>query len=150
MSHRDNGDVPPSVPRDSRARVRSANPVPSRPVPSRPTESLSRESRAKPGERADVQALRDRGWKRVTAKQRAVLDEVLARHDVTGPAFAAEVIRLTPADADPLDAVMAADRMWQASQRKKADAEEAAARQAKVDEQGPAWLSDLAATKAMP
>ena len=51
-----------------------------------------------------------------------MLDEVLARHDVTGPAFAAEAIRMTPPDADPLTAVMDADRRWQAAQRAQADA----------------------------
>lgn len=122
--------------------------IPTRPDPSRPTESLTRESRAT-SDRPDVQALRDRGWKRVTAKQRAVLDEVLGRHDVTGPAFAAEVIKATPADADPLAAVMDADRLWQASRRAQADADEAAAAAAKTDEAGPAWLTGLADAKAM-
>ena len=89
------------------------------------------DSRAK-ADRPDVQALRDRGWKRVTAKQRAVLDEVLGRHDRTGPAFAAEVIRATPADRDPLAAVMDADRLWQSSERARAEAEERAAAEAKA------------------
>ena len=137
----DGEDVPPSVPTGhrqsptgTRARAsRSANPDPTRPDPSRPTESLTRESRATSG-RADVQALRDRGWKRVTAKQRAVLDEVLARHDVTGPAFAAEAIRMTPPDADPLAAVMEADRRWQAAQRSRADAAEQGWHETKVAE----------------
>lgn len=101
------------------------------------------------GDRPDVQALRDRGWKRVTAKQRAVLDEVLARHDVTGPSFAAEVIKATPKDRDPLTAVMDADRRWQAAERARAEAEEVAAGKAKakdraeVDElfRGPSWMT---------
>jgi hypothetical protein len=110
---------------------RNARPVPS-PVPS---DSPSRENRSTtaeprgPGlngaERADIQALLDRGWKRVTAKQRSTLDEVLDRHDVTGPDWAARVIRNTPADADPLADVMAADRAWQAEQRERADREDA-------------------------
>jgi hypothetical protein len=85
-------------------------------------------------ERADVQALLDHGFKRVTAKQRRVLDEVLGRHDLTGPEFAAEAIRATPADADPLAAVMDADRRWQAAQRARADAEEAGWAGTKVEE----------------
>jgi hypothetical protein len=121
-------NVPPVVraesrqesPRDSRARARGRTPVPSRPVLT-VDESLKRDSA---GERPDVQALRDRGWKRVTAKQRAVLDEVLGRHDVTGPAFAAEAIRATPRDQDPLAAVLEADRRWQAAQRAQADHDE--------------------------
>lgn len=68
-------------------------------------------------ERADVQALLDRGWARITAKQRAVLDEVLGRHDVTGPDWAALIIHATPAEADPLDAVKRADSAWQADRR---------------------------------
>lgn len=123
------GGVPPvvraeshRVSRDSYARAPGIRE--SRPDPSRPNvdESLEREIHG--GERPDVQALLDRGWKRVTAKQRAVLDEVLARHDVTGPAFAAEAIRSTPADQDPLAAVLEADRRWQAAQRAQADTAE--------------------------
>jgi hypothetical protein len=147
------GHEPPNVPAGhrqspsgTRARAsRSANPDPTRPDPTRPTESLRRESRAT-SDRPDVQALRDRGWKRVTAKQRAVLDEVLGRHDVTGAEFAAQAIRATPPDADPLEAVMSADRMWQASQRSKADADEAGWQATKAKEKtelddGPTWLT---------
>ncbi len=102
--------------------------IPTRPDPTRPNESLPERIVARPSRRrADVQALLDRGFKRVTKPQRAVLDEVLARHDVTGAEFAAQAIRATPADRDPLEAVMTADRMWQASQRRQADADEAAA-----------------------
>lgn len=77
-----------------------------------------------PIERDDVRALLERGWPKVTRAQRRVLDEVLARHDLTGPAFAAAAIRMTPANADPLAAVMDADRRWQAAQRAQADAAE--------------------------
>ncbi len=99
-------------------------------------------------DRPDIQALRDRGWKRVSAKQRAVLDEVLARHDVTGPAFAAEVIRVTPRDRDPLAAVMDADRRWQVSERSRMVAEEAAWAKTKQREKdelaaGPSWLNGI-------
>lgn len=125
--------VPPSVPGFHARATRSANPDPTRPVPTRPTESLSRENRGREV-RVDVQALLDRGWKKVTPAQRKVLDEVLARHDVTGPAFAAEAIRLAPADADPLAAVMDADRLWQASQRSKADATDTAWQATKAKE----------------
>lgn len=141
--------------RDSRTRDPGgrARGIPTRPDPTRPDhESLSRDS-ARAGERADVQALRDRGWKRVTKAQRAVLDEVLARHDVTGPAFAAEVIRNTPADADPLAAVMAADRMWQDAERRKADARDADWQATKASEKSQAngrvsWLEDQVAEPA--
>lgn len=75
--------------------------------------------------RADVAALLER-WPKVTAKQRATLDEILGRHDVTGPEWAAAVIRETPPDADPLAAVMTADRTYQAERLAQADADEAA------------------------
>lgn len=85
--------------------------------PSR-TESLSKENRrgraGDDDERADVQALLDRGWKRVTTPQRAILDEVLDLHDVTGPAWAASIIAATPHDRDPLAAVKSAHSRWKA------------------------------------
>lgn len=96
--------------------------------------SRNRSSREAKGERADIAALLERGWKQVTAGQRAVLDEVLGRHDVTGPEFAAEVIRNTPPDDDPLQAVMKADALWQQSQRQRADSEEEAWQDAKAQE----------------
>jgi hypothetical protein len=133
--------------RDTRARARSANPDPARPGPTRPgPESLERGS-ARTGEREDIAALRDRGWKRITKAQRAILDEVLDRHDVTGAAFAAEVIRNTAADSDPLEAVMDADRQWQAIQRRRADAEESQAKADKAQERSEAEtrIAELAA-----
>lgn len=162
-SRSDDDDVPPGVPasvppghppgqggvsrpesqRDSRVRARAGAIAESRPDPTRPIDSLKRESA---GGRVDVQALRDRGWARVTKAQRAVLDEVASRHDETGYAFAAEVIRNTPTDADPLASVMAADRMWQARQRAQADEAERAWAKAKADERDidpdvKAWVS---------
>ena len=108
----------------------------------RRTESLSgRDSSDARDERDDVQALRDRGWKRVTKAQRRVLDEVLDRHDVTGPAFAAEVIRATPADRDPLAEVMKADAAWQDIQRRRAEAEEEAWAKEKAAVAEPDWLA---------
>jgi hypothetical protein len=158
----DDDDVPPGVPasvppghppgqgdvsrdvsqRDSR--TRESRPVPTRPDPSRPTESLERGSAR--AARADVQALRDRGWPRVTKAQRAILDEVAGRHDQTGYGFAAEVIRNTAPDADPLESVMAADRMWQARQRQQADQAEEAWQRTKAEEreQASTVLGDLA------
>lgn len=129
--------VTPLVTRFPARASRSANPGPARPGPV--DESLEREdSDARPRRRrADVQALHDRGWKRVTKDQRRILDEILERHDVTGPEFAAAAIRATPDDKDPLEAVMAADRMWQAAQRRQADADDERARRA-----DPAWLRE--------
>ena len=108
-------------------------------------ESLSRENpdaRARL-RRADIAALHDRGWKRVTKAQRAVLDEILGRHDVTGPEFAAEAIRATPADKDPLEAVMTADRLWQDAQRRRADSDEAAWAETKAEERKPSKLGQV-------
>ena len=84
-------------------------------------------------ERADVDALLER-WPRVTTAQRATLDEVLDRHDVNGPAWAADIIRATPPDADPFAAVMAADRSWQREQRDRVAAEERAWAETKATE----------------
>ena len=79
---------------------------------------------------------------------------MLRRHDVTGPAFAAEVIRATPKDKDPLAAVMDADWMWQASQRARIEAEQKATADAKAKdraevaalfERPPASMRDLIA-----
>lgn len=121
------------------SRARDVARIPARPGPAESNLSGERisDARARP-RRADIQALHDRGWKRVTKAQRQVLDEVLDRHDVTGPAFAAEVIRATPAGRDPLEAVMAADRLWQEARRRQADADEAAAKA--IHEPVPAWL----------
>jgi hypothetical protein len=132
------GDTLRDDPGDS-SRESSANPT--RPNPSR--ESLKRESREsrETSERTDVQALLDRGWKRVTPGQRRVLDEILDRHDVTGPEFAAEVIRTTPPGHDPLAAVMEADRRWQADQRAEADDEERNWQATKAGDRKGSWES---------
>lgn len=135
---------------DSRARVRSrasnVNGERRTPNESLEEEDSSSSPRATRAKREDVQALLDRGWAKVTRAQRRVLDEVLERHDVTGPGFAAEVIRATPEDADPLEAVMDADRRWQESQRRRADADEAAWEQTKADEarDSPERLAEIA------
>ena len=84
-------------------------------------------SRAR-GERVDVAALHARGWKRVTKAQRRILDEIADRHakgDDPGHAFAAEAIRNTAIEGDPLGAAMEADRLWQASRRAKVEQDEA-------------------------
>lgn len=141
----DSVGVPPGQPtghlsrRDSRARdvARDVARIPTRPDPTRPVpdqENLSTRERAGATGREDVAALLDRGWVKVTAKQRKVLDEVAARHDATGYAFAATVIRAAGPEADALAAVMQADRQWQDAQRRRADAEEQAWQQTKDQE----------------
>lgn len=134
---------------------RGANAVTAPPIPSdsdsvrKKNESLSGEDSDARDERPDIAALRARGW-RVTRRQRKVLDEILARHDVTGAGFAAEAIRNAPAGQDPLEAVMAADRLWQDSQRRRADADDQAWQRAKADEANGAgervtWLEEQVA-----
>lgn len=101
------------------------------------TESPSGEDRTKPQpapERADIQALLDRGWRQVTEGQRAILDEVLEQHDVTGPEWAAQLIRETPANVDPLDRVKRAHTAWQWQHRQEADAQEAEAAERRRDQ----------------
>jgi hypothetical protein len=149
---RTNGrNVPPSVQPDGTplshvesqrdSRTRESRPDPTRPDPSH--DSLERDSA---GARPDVQALLDRGWPKVTKAQRAILDEVAGRHDRTGHGFAAEVIRNTAPEADPLESVMSADRMWQSRQRQAADDGDAAWQRTKAEEreQASRVLGDLA------
>ena len=122
-------DVLPSDGRRSGARAR-ANPDPSRRF------SLKEDS---PGSvRPDVAALLARGWRTVTPKQRRILDEIADRHDLSGPAWAAERIASAPPGADPLAHVIALDREWQAERRAEIDADEQRAAEAKADEQAAA------------
>jgi hypothetical protein len=82
-------------------------------------------------ERVDVQALLDRGWRRVTKAQRATLAEIADRH---GEAWAADLIATLADDAEPLAAVMEADRAWQATQVERITAEEQAWEAVKAEE----------------
>jgi hypothetical protein len=61
-------------------------------------------------DRADLEAFLLVRRRAPTAKQRKLLDEILARHDVTGPAWAADIILRHP--DDPIGAVLEADRAW--------------------------------------
>jgi hypothetical protein len=69
----------------------------------------------------DIAALQERGWP-VSEKQRRTLDEIADRH---GREWAADIIRDTPKDVDPLRAVWDADATWQTDKRAKADAADA-------------------------
>jgi hypothetical protein len=55
------------------------------------------------GERPDIAALLNHGWRQVTPAQRHRLDLVATWHG--GPEWAAEVIRRTPLGMDPLSRV---------------------------------------------
>lgn len=76
-------------------------------------------------ERPDIDALR-RHAGRVSKAQIGVLHEILDRHDVNGPDWAADIITTTPKDEDAFAAVMAADRAWRAERRRTAIEQEAA------------------------
>lgn len=104
---RDSGVIPP-LPK----------PLPDRDPPSirRDVETLRR---IDVKTRDDISALEERGIA-ATPRRVAVLDEILERHDVSGPTWAANIIR--NAIGDPFLAVMAADKQWQREQRDRADA----------------------------
>lgn len=85
----------------------------------------SRDSPAPP-ERADVAALLDTGYRRVTARQRTVLDEIADRHRRKGDDgswFAVDAIAKA-GELDPLRAVIAADRGEQEANRRRVAEEE--------------------------
>jgi 5-methylcytosine-specific restriction endonuclease McrA len=87
--------------------------------------SKNRDSPAVP-ERADVQALLDHGYRRVTAKQRTVLDEIADRHRRKGDDgswFAVSAIA-NAGDLDPLRAVIGADRDAQEANKRRIAEEE--------------------------
>jgi hypothetical protein len=71
--------------------------------------------------RPDVAALQSFGYN-VTTKRLRLLDEVAERHDLTGYEWAAKIIRANR--ADPIGAVIEADRVWKAERRSEADAQE--------------------------
>lgn len=80
-----------------------------------------RDSPATP-ERADIQVLLEGGYRRVTAKQRAVLDEIADRHRRKGDDgswFAVKTIATAADDVDPLRAVIVADKAEQAANRRR-------------------------------
>lgn len=58
-----------------------------------------------------------------TPKQRRLLDEVMDRHDLTGPEWAADLIYKHP--DDPIGAVLEADKAWRAERIAAAQAQEA-------------------------
>jgi hypothetical protein len=87
--------------------------------------SKNRDSPAPP-ERADVAALLEAGFRRVTPKQRTVLDEIADRHRRRGDDgswFAVEQIA-GRGETDPLRAVIAADKAEQADNRRRVQDEE--------------------------
>jgi hypothetical protein len=84
-------------------------------------------------ETEDVAALMERGW-RVSEKQRETLYEIADRHDLTGRAWAAAIIRATPSGEDPFRAVLEADRTWQEQRESALTASEKAASRHRLEE----------------
>ena len=62
--------------------------------------------------RADLEAFLLLRRRAPTPKQRRLLDEVMDRHDLTGPAWAADLMMRHP--DDPIGAVIEADKAWRA------------------------------------
>lgn len=72
--------------------------------------------------RADLEAFLLVCRRAPTPKQRTLLDEVMARHDQTGPAWAADLMLRNP--TDPIGAVIEADKAWRAERIAQAQAAE--------------------------
>ncbi len=69
-------------------------------------------ARERPDGRADLEAYLVITRRAPTPKQRRLLDDVMDRHDLTGPAWAADVMYKHP--ADPIGAVIEADKAYRA------------------------------------
>ena len=72
--------------------------------------------------RADLEAFLVITRRAPTPKQRRLLDEMLDRHDLTGPAWAADIMYHHP--DDPIGAVIEADKAWRAERIAEAQAAE--------------------------
>jgi len=72
--------------------------------------------------RADLEAFVVLKRRAPSPKQRRLLDEVLDRHDLTGPAWAADVMFRHP--DDPIGGVIEADKEWRAERIAAAQAAE--------------------------
>lgn len=72
--------------------------------------------------RADLEAFLILRRRAPTPKQRRLLDEVMDRHDLTGPAWAADLMYRHP--DDPIGAVIEADKQWRAMRIAEAQAAE--------------------------
>jgi hypothetical protein len=81
-----------------------------RPKPSRDEPRQAETTRANDDGRADLEAFLVLKRRAPTTRQRQILDDVLERHDLTGPAWAADVMFKHP--DDPIGAVLEADKAW--------------------------------------
>lgn len=89
-----------------------------------PSKSISKDEHetSKDDGREDLEAFLIVRRKAPSPKQRQVLNDVLQRHDLTGPAWAADVIYRNP--DDPIGAVLKADEEWRAKRIADAQAAE--------------------------
>lgn len=80
-------------------------------------------TRERPDGRADLEAFLVICRRAPTPRQRRLLDDVLDRHDLTGPAWAADIMFKHP--DDPIGAVLEADKAYRAERIREAQAQEA-------------------------
>lgn len=120
----------------TRRRIAATNPDPSGTPkgPKRdPNGSQAKQSKDETEQRRDEAGVADDGRVDLEAfavikhrapshRQRAVLDAVMDRHDLTGPAWAADVMYRHP--DDPIGAVIEADKAWRAERIAAAQAQE--------------------------
>ena len=87
-------------------------------------ETKTRQARGDPDDdgRADLEAFLLVTRRAPTVKQRRVLDEIVASHDLTGPQWAADLMLRHP--DDPIGAVIEADKEWRAERIEEAKATE--------------------------
>lgn len=85
-------------------------------------DEATRESLPGDDGRADLEAFLLLTRKAPTTRQRALLDGLLDRHDLTGPEWAADIMLRHP--DDPIGAVIAADKEWRAERIAEAQAAE--------------------------
>jgi hypothetical protein len=72
--------------------------------------------------RVDIDTFIEIRHRAPTAPQRRVLDDILSRHDVTGPQWAADIMLAN--QGDPIGAVIRADREWRETRKAGAVAQE--------------------------
>jgi hypothetical protein len=101
-----------------------------------------------PDGREDIEAFVEVRRKAPTPRQLEVLNNVLERHDVSGPTWAAEIIRSHP--NDPIGAVIEADKAWRAERKAGAvrDENESADRNRRKPGLRDPLLQEIAATLA--
>lgn len=98
----------------------SDTPMPN-PVQSNPSQNEPN-ARETPDGRVDIEAFLMVTRRAPTTRQRALLDGILDRRDLTGPQWAADIIMRNP--DDPIGAIIAADKEWRDARIAEAQAAE--------------------------